>query len=108
MLTSPLTAEKAASLLNDDQCTDIPQYNQTIRVGKILEKLTDGGNFWDDVWRPFISRDLDREAVKTVLKKFYGQSSNSFKKMLPLLHLPEKDYRKFMSLVYKYKIDPRK
>ncbi len=77
------------------------------KITQIRIDINEGKNFWQLVWRPFIDRDLDRKAVKTILKEFYEENSRSFKKMIRSLNMDEKDYQKFMSLLYQYKIDPR-
>ena len=78
------------------------------KVREILKRSKNGENFWEIVWRPFIDRDLDRNTVKRILKTFYAESSHSFKKMTGCLNVDESDYKTFMSLLYKYRIDPRK
>lgn len=66
-----------------------------------------GKSFWEIVWQEFIQREVDRCFVKQLLKKAYIISSNNFKKMIEVLNMEERDYQKFMSLMYKYRIDPR-
>jgi len=66
-----------------------------------------GKSFWEIVWQEFIHREVDRCFVKQLLKKAYIISSNNFKKMIEVLNMEERDYQKFMSLMYKYRIDPR-
>jgi len=65
-------------------------------------------SFRQAVWGPFIDRDIDREAIKGVLRILYNESGSNFKKMFQHLQVEEKEYRKVMSLLYKYRIDPRK
>ena len=69
--------------------------------------IKSGKSFWNVLWPLFIAREVDRYFVKQVLKKAYNEGSKSFKKMVEVLNIGKKDYQKFMSLMYKYKIDPR-
>jgi len=78
----------------------------TITDGR--EKIAPGENFWQVIRKPFIARELDRNTVKGILNFFYTESSHSFKKMTAYLNVDQSDYKKFMSLLYKYRIDPRK
>jgi len=71
------------------------------------KEIEAGKSFWEAVWPLFITREVDRYFVKQVLKKAYTLSSNSFKEMMGVLNIDREDYQKFMSLMYKYRIDPR-
>ncbi len=71
------------------------------------KEIEAGKSFWEVLWPLFIDREVDRYFVKQVLKKAYMISSNSFKEMMDVLNIGQKDYHKFMSLMYKYRIDPR-
>ncbi|MCP4148357.1 MAG: sigma-54-dependent Fis family transcriptional regulator [bacterium] len=116
MLDSPLSGDKVVALLPsrvaaggvvagvEDSRVDIGGPN----IEGICEKINEGGSFWEAVWRPFIDRDIDRGVVKEVLKKYYVEGTHSFKRMIELLNVEAGDYQKFMSLLYKYRIDPRK
>lgn len=114
ILDSPITGEKISSLIQIDgkkESSGIQELGERAeddRLRKIRQKIQTGENFWDLIWKPFIDRDLNREMVKNILNFFYIDSSSSFKKMIKKLNIAEKDYQKFMSLLYQYKIDPRK
>jgi transcriptional regulator with PAS, ATPase and Fis domain len=110
MLESPITGEKISSLLTgDDKKPPFKkQGNSTGKLEAAREKIESGQNFWQVIWKPFIDRELDRNTVKGILNSFYTESSHSFKKMTAHLNVDQSDYKKFMSLLYKYRIDPRK
>lgn len=80
---------------------------QENRLDRIWESIKEGKDFWETVWQPFIDRDIDREAIKEFLKDAYGKSRHSFKKMAEKLNLDKRGYHTLMSLMRKYKIDPR-
>ena len=107
-LDSPITGEKIKSLIQGDLNRESSENVNRLNLEEINEKLSQGKNFWDLIWKPFINRDFDRSAVKNVIKHFYEINSFSFKKMSAQLNIKNEDYRKFMSLMYKYRIDPRK
>jgi len=109
ILSAPVTGVKISGLLNvaeNDKVRDSNKSDSGFR--DIRDKIDMGGDFWSLVWRPFIDREMDRNRVKGILKGFYSQSDFNFKKMIKILNIDASDYQKFMSLVYKYKIDPRK
>lgn len=114
ILEGPITGEKISSLMQADHKRSDAAYEHTAGEEtedlkrSIKESLKKGDNFWNIIWQPFIARDLDRKTVKTILGEFYEKSAHSFKKMIKNLNLAEKDYQKFMSLLYQYNIDPRK
>lgn len=77
------------------------------KIENTWKEIKAGKSFWEVLWPLFIDREVDRFFVKQVLKKAYMISSNSFKEMMGVLNMGQKDYQKFMSLMYKYRIDPR-
>jgi transcriptional regulator with PAS, ATPase and Fis domain len=117
MLKSPITGEKISSIINMNGNEKVNPFKKDVygngNGNKTINKIRDAlrrsnESFWELIWRPFIDRDLDRDTVKHILKTFYTENSHSFKKMTGCLNVHENDYKKFMSLIYKYKIDPRK
>ncbi|UCH96068.1 MAG: sigma 54-interacting transcriptional regulator, partial [Candidatus Aminicenantes bacterium] len=102
----PITGQDIQGVMNSSYYKKISAEKDD-KTAQIRMHINEGKNFWQLVWRPFIDRDLDRKAVKTILKEFYQENSRSFKKMIGSLNIDEKDYQKFMSLLYQYKIDPR-
>jgi transcriptional regulator with PAS, ATPase and Fis domain len=115
MLESPITGEKMAVILNGNGKKNSLKTNGSgngdldAAVKEIRKKLkTNGDNFWQLIWEPFIDRDFDRNTVKAILKSFYIESSYNFREMIRRLNVDESEYPKLMSLIYKYRIDPRK
>jgi transcriptional regulator with PAS, ATPase and Fis domain len=110
MLESPITGEKISSLLDRETAKNSPgkENNGSTRVKEIQHRIESGESFWTVIWRPFIDRELDRDTVKRILDYFYRESSHRFIKLIKRLNVDESDYQKFMSLLYKYRIDPRK
>ncbi len=107
MLDAPVTGAKVRPMLKMGGGAPGVDSGRGDRLNLIRERIANGESFWDALWRPFIDRDLDRETVKEVLRGYYIDSSHNFRRMLTVLNVDTDDYRKFMSLLYKYKIDPR-
>ena len=72
------------------------------RYNSVRKKIK--GSFWDSAWKRFINREINREEIKTILKHYYQKSSHSYKKMIKVINIEEKDYKKFIALLHKYKI----
>lgn len=81
--------------------------HQDNKMEQARENIKAGKDFWETVWQPFIDRDIDRNTIKKFLKDSYGESQHNFKKMAGILNLDKKGYHTLMSLMRKYKIDPR-
>lgn len=110
MLDSPITGSAVEAIIKQGIYKKSFAEDDDAGSGKaeeIWEKLQTGRSFWDVLWTPFIDRDIDRGFVKQILKKAFQESSRSFKNMMLVLNVSQDDYQKFMSLMYKYKIDPR-
>ena len=106
MLNGPITGADIRTLIHQGGDQKFSQ-NDKNRDSDVWEAFNQGESFWDVLWPLFINREVDRYFVKEVLKKAYTMSSDNFKTMLKVLNVKEEDYHKFMSLMYKYKIDPR-
>jgi DNA-binding NtrC family response regulator len=78
------------------------------RESALIEAIRQGGTFWDVLWKPFIEREFDRTLVRRVIDHFFQLSGLSFKRTVLAMNIPAGEYRQFMSLMYKYRLDPRK
>jgi transcriptional regulator with PAS, ATPase and Fis domain len=108
MFDSPISRDDIQSIIKQGiYKKSFESEDETDKFESVWEDIKTGKSFWDGLWARFIDRDVDRHFVKKILKKAYTESSNNFKKMNELLNVEKKDYYTFMSLVYKYKIDPR-
>lgn len=108
MLDSPITGEKLAAMLNSKRDMPGRREGSDDLLSETRRRLGAGESFWGVIWKPFIARDIDRGAVRGILREFYRESGNRFKEMIKHLNVKEGDYQKFMSYIYKYNIDPRK
>lgn len=104
--SNPINGNEVRDIIRQSQIGD--DMRECDPVSTLWMKFQEGGNFWNTLWDPFIARDVDRKTIKGVLEKAFSESRGNFRKMISLLGLPESDYYTFMSLMYKYRIDPRK
>jgi len=103
---SPVSGKNIQEII--DQTHYKKSFNQqNNQMEQTWEKIESGKVFWEVVWKPFIDRDIDRDKIKAFLKDAYSKSQHSFKKMAEILNLDNKGYHSLMSLMRKYKIDPR-
>ena len=107
MLKGPITGEDIQAIIEQGIYKKSFQQEEDDKIERTWKEIKAGKSFWEVLWPMFIDREVDRYFVKQVLKKAYMISSNNFKKMMAVLNMGEEDYQKFMSLMYKYKIDPR-
>ncbi len=70
-------------------------------INGLWKEIEEGGNFWDVVWRKFISRELNRRQVNEFLRKGLTISGGKWKKLCKVMGI-SKDYYKFMALLKKY------
>jgi len=106
MLNSPISGKDIQTVI-EQGINRKSSRDEIDKAELIWSHIKSGKSFWNVLWPLFIAREVDRDFVKRVLKKAYIEGSKNFKKMVEVLNIGEKDYQKFMSLMYKYKIDPR-
>ncbi|PYR74270.1 MAG: hypothetical protein DMF87_23220 [Acidobacteria bacterium] len=58
--------------------------------------------FWQVVHEPFMSRDITRDDVRTVIRKGLSYTSGNYKQLLPLFNMDERDYKRFLNFLHKY------
>ncbi len=105
LLESPITGDAIRKIIMDLKKNLLIKTNDKAR--KIWKGIEAGKTFWDQVWKPFLDREIDRHLVKQILKKAYNAGSQNFKRMNHILNINDCDYHKFMSLMHQYRVDPR-
>lgn len=103
---NPITGEDVNEVINQSRFKKTTSTQKNM-VNNIMSEIAQGKNFWEVVWQPFMDREIDRTAIKAILKDAYKKNKKNFKKMILFLNLKESEYYSFMALMYKYKIDPR-
>jgi transcriptional regulator with PAS, ATPase and Fis domain len=74
----------------------------------IWEQIKSGKSFWEVLWKSFISRDVKRSEVKSIIKRFFLESDKNLKETAKKMGIKEKEYPRFISSIHKYKIHPEK
>jgi DNA-binding NtrC family response regulator len=73
------------------------------------EAEIDGGkSFWETVWSAFIRRDLNRGQVRLFLKKIFAECEHNLKTMAAKLNISASEYPRFISMLHRYDIHPKK
>ncbi len=62
--------------------------------------------FWDAVHKPFIERDLNRSQVRAMFERGLREANGSYKTLLGLFNLPDRDYQKFMDFLRHQRLKP--
>ena len=72
---------------------------------EILEKITDGGNFWSEVYEPFSRSDISREAVRMVIEKARMQAGKTMPAVARFLKAinGNEDAAEAQRLLFRYK-----
>jgi two-component system response regulator HydG len=69
----------------------------------LFERLVNGGeSFWSCVYTPFMSRDLTRDDLRTIVRKGLERTSGNYKVMVELFNMPADDYKRFLGFLRKY------
>jgi hypothetical protein len=69
----------------------------------LFERMVNGGeSFWSCVYAPFMSRDLTRDDLRTVVRKGLERTSGNYKVMVELFNMPPDDYKRFLGFLRKY------
>jgi transcriptional regulator with PAS, ATPase and Fis domain len=79
----------------------------TAKIQTLFEEAKsglEGKNFWTVIKEPYLERDLNREEVKTILRKGLLEAGGKYVKLVELFHLDPKDYNLFMSFLYDNKL----
>jgi DNA-binding NtrC family response regulator len=68
--------------------------------------VAENRSFWDEVYKPFMDRDLNRAQVRAIVKQGLYEAQGSYRRLMDLFHLPENDYQKFMDFLRHHQLKP--
>ena len=69
----------------------------------LFERMSVGGeSFWTVVYEPFISRDLTRDDLRTIINRGLERTRGSYKALVQSFNLEAQDYKRFLSFLRKY------
>ncbi len=75
-------------------------------IDALWRRIEEGGNFWEVVKKPFLSRDLNRAQVKEFLRRGLVKAGGKWKRLCEIINLPPEEYHKFMTFLHDYKLKP--
>ncbi|HVD91500.1 MAG TPA: sigma-54 dependent transcriptional regulator [Vicinamibacterales bacterium] len=76
---------------------------QVDRVGYALDRMTrHGDDFWSAVHGPFMAHDLTREELRNIVSHGLTQTKGSYRLLVEMFHMPQSDYRRFLSFLRKH------
>lgn len=67
--------------------------------------VEDGKDFWEVIRKPFLDRDLNRKQVTSIIREGM-KKAGSYKELLPLFNIKEKDYKKFLNFLNQHRLKP--
>ncbi|HOP61038.1 MAG TPA: sigma 54-interacting transcriptional regulator [Candidatus Saccharicenans sp.] len=56
-------------------------------------------DFWQVVYRPYMSHEISKDELKKIVVRGLQESKWSIKNLLPLFHINENDYKKFLNFL---------
>ena len=59
-------------------------------------------SFWSAVYAPFMSRDLTREDLRTIVRKGLEQTGGSYRLLIDLFNMQAADYKRFLNFLKKH------
>ena len=63
-------------------------------------------DFWELVHGRFLSRELNRNEVKSIVRRGLTASAGSYRQLLDVFHLPSDDYQKLMDFLRHHQLKP--
>ena len=64
--------------------------------------VKDGESFWSVAYHPFMSRDLTRDDLRSLVKRGLTHTFGSYRLLVQTFNLPPDDYKKFLAFLHKY------
>ncbi|HEX8391722.1 MAG TPA: sigma 54-interacting transcriptional regulator [Longimicrobium sp.] len=83
------------------------ELNNARSIGEICARMSAGQvSFWDEVHRPFIERDLNRDEVRQIIAMGLESSRGSYKRLLSTFGVGQEEYLKFMDFLRHHRLKP--
>ena len=64
--------------------------------------VEDRQSFWAVVYAPFMSRDLTRDDLRTLVGAGLQRTSGSYRELVELFNMPPADYKRFLNFLRKH------
>jgi len=76
-------------------------------VDETYRRVVEGGeSFWNEVYRPFLDRDLNRREVRAIVKRGYLAASGNYQNLVELFHMSRSNYQRFMDFLRHHRLKP--
>ena len=98
-----ITLEEVKSEL--ERWSDLKEKKDNIVI-LLWERLKEGEDFWEVVWKPFLKRELKRSEVREIIRKAWISSGGRMKKAVELMGIKNSEYKKFLVYLKRYDLSP--
>jgi transcriptional regulator with PAS, ATPase and Fis domain len=69
----------------------------------LFDKIVNGReSFWTVVYAPFMSRDMTRDDLRTLVRKGLEQTSGNYRVLTELFNMPASDYKRLLNFLRKH------
>ena len=83
--------------------TTASQASNQSAIDALYDEVVRGrSSFWSAVYAPFMSRDLTRDNLRTLVRKGLEQTGGSYRLLIELFHMPAGDYKRFLNFLRKH------
>jgi DNA-binding NtrC family response regulator len=87
----------------DPPAASVPAAPGRAAVDALYEEVVRGRtSFWSAVYAPFMSRDLTRDDLRSLVRKGLEQTGGSYRLLIELFHMPAGDYKRFLNFLRKH------
>jgi hypothetical protein len=62
-----------------------------------------GETFWTAVYHPFISRDLTRHVLQSIVARGLEETRGNYRMLVELFNMPTDDYKRFLNVLRKHR-----
>ena len=66
--------------------------------------ITRGENFWSAIYEPFVSRDLTRDDVRTIVRMGLEETRGSYKQLVGLFNMAPNEYKRFLNCLGTHRV----
>lgn len=98
-----LPAEIACDTVLSASAPQGAETSRNLTSSLLYERMCENGeSFWSVAYDPFMSHDLTRDDLRTIVARGLEQTRGSYKGLVQLFNLDQRDYKRFLSFLRKY------
>jgi transcriptional regulator with PAS, ATPase and Fis domain len=106
-LSEPITGKEVDGIIHHGITRKSPVMPNA-KINEALSEIRKGKDFWEAVWQPFISRELNKDEVRQILKEGYVKANFKLKQLSRDFFVKSNEFKKFIAILHKYDIHPAK